>query len=116
MRRCVLVILVLLLPLRVWATMWVPEMGPAPAAMAAMPDCHEVGQPMKDAHAMPEGLSDDPVGCHCDSCQLCLPLAGWALPALAWAEPLQLVQAHGGQLDTSFTNADLSRLLRPPST
>jgi len=128
MKRWLLIVLILLMPLRAWAVSGMSHQGvpglpvvgvealaeqgdSSDQTVHAMPDCHAAMQAAEQNPAP----SPATLGCQCLVCQLCLPMAAWALPTLSGLTPLPLSHVHAHWVNAAFSNAYTDRLLRPPS-
>ena len=100
-------ILILLIPLRVWAGDWMaiamlPGQIQPPAAMPV--DC--------PGHVTVDEKSEgEPQDC-CESCELCLPFARASVLVTVVESPSPDAVASGGE--TSFLSADLLSARKPP--
>ena len=120
MRRFLLILLIMLIPLRAWSaqsmTMQIAhsqasvQAADEQVSMDGMPaDCPMLAQPAPKNAESPspaKGLAA------CQTCQLCMTLASWSFSQthlLAYARQLPPMAGHA-----SFISADLARQVKPP--
>jgi hypothetical protein len=135
MRRCFIIFLMLLMPFRVWAFAVmngvslpahssVDQVRKVIAELPSMPDCHG-GMAMMDGSTAADNFSvnasedaanaPSPSGCHCQTCQLCVPLVAWTLQPMVLPDPVMLGRIERRFTDAAFSSASTANLLRPPS-
>ncbi len=131
MRRCFIIFLMLLMPFRVWAFAVMNGVSlPAHSEAAqvrevvaqspTMPDCHG-GMAVTDGSLVVDDAAEDasnapsPSGCHCQTCQLCVPMVAWTLQPIVLPDPVMLGRIERRFTDAAFSSASTANLLRPPS-
>lgn len=112
MRRLLLILLIVLLPVRALAGDWMMLGMSMPDQAAGMPGC-DMQLVLKAAQGSDDAASSASADVQCAQCDLCIPAA--SPPVLAQAAGLMPAPSLRPAAGSSFASAALSQDLRPPA-